>query len=250
MWTLSPDHSSLCLANHLTQVVSGMDRAKQKALGEGAVSSSIGWAWLTLSVLLLASPVLQADIYKYQDRYGNLHFTDRPIRSEGYRLLWQSRSSTSPRSRQGQSRIDLAALEINRSRYSDLIDTVARVEQLRPELLHAVVRAESAYDPRALSKTGAQGLMQLMPGTAARYGVRDRWDPKANLSAGAQYLRDLLELFKYDLRLALAAYNAGENAVKKYGNRIPPFPETQTYVSRVLAYYQENRRNRTASRQR
>lgn len=85
------------------------------------------------------------------------------------------------------------------------------------------------------------GLMQLMPGTAKRYGVEDTWDPKDNLDGGARYLRDLLAMFKYDLKLALAAYNAGENAVVKYGNRIPPFPETRNYVDQVLAYYLENR---------
>ncbi|WP_330178091.1 lytic transglycosylase domain-containing protein [Candidatus Vondammii sp. HM_W22] len=124
-----------------------------------------------------------------------------------------------------------------------MIDNVARSNRLRPELLHAIVRAESSYDPRARSRTGAMGLMQLMPATAKRYGVSDRWNPKANLNGGARYLKDLLSMFQNDLKLALAAYNAGENAVKKYGNKVPPFPETQQYVTRVLAFYQKNRKS-------
>ena len=118
---------------------------------------------------------------------------------------------------------------------------MAQRTQLKPELLHAVIRAESSYDPKAVSKKGAVGLMQLMPGTARRYGVNNSWDPESNLDAGARYLKDLLEMFDQNLMLALAAYNAGENAVKQYGNRIPPFPETQRYVTKVMTFYRQNR---------
>ncbi|MBA3493945.1 MAG: lytic transglycosylase domain-containing protein, partial [Gammaproteobacteria bacterium] len=86
---------------------------------------------------------------------------------------------------------------------------------------------------------GAVGLMQLMPGTALRYGVSNRKDPIANLSGGSRYLRDLMGMFRNNLVLALAAYNAGENAVIRYGRKIPPYPETQTYVRRVLQYYKQ-----------
>lgn len=198
---------------------------------------------VTTTLVLLAGVLLgpgaaYAEIYKYMDRQGRLHFTDRPMKGGGYRLLWRSGKTSNGSS---GSRIDSASLERNRNRFTPLIDEIARKVQLRPELLHAVIRAESAYDPRALSRTGAQGLMQLMPGTARRYGVQDSWDPRSNLTGGAAYLRDLLVMFDQDLRLALAAYNAGENAVKKYGNRIPPYPETRAYVTRVLDYYRENR---------
>ena len=91
-----------------------------------------------------------------------------------------------------------------------------------------------------MSKKGAVGLMQLMPGTAERYGVRDRYNPRDNLFGGTRYLRDLLVMFR-NVPLALAAYNAGENAVIRYGRKIPPYPETQTYVRRVLKYYLANR---------
>ena len=127
----------------------------------------------------------------------------------------------------------------NKKRFGPIIEAAARREHLHPQLLHAVVLAESAYDPQALSSAGAAGLMQLMPATAERFGVSDRWDPVANVNAGARYLRELLDLFEHDLRLALAAYNAGESAVMKYGNQIPPYPETQHYVQKVIAYFRQ-----------
>lgn len=193
--------------------------------------------WLLFCGLLMMGGTAHAEIYKYEDRQGKLHFTDRPMKGGGYHLLW--RSGPTQRRASG-SRIDTASLKRNRLRYTPLIEQIARKVRLKPALLHAVVQAESAYDPRARSRTGARGLMQLMPGTAKRYGVYDSWDPKSNLAGGATYLRDLLAMFKNDLKLALAAYNAGENAVKKYGNKIPPYPETQAYVTRVLAFYREH----------
>jgi soluble lytic murein transglycosylase-like protein len=107
---------------------------------------------------------------------------------------------------------------------------------LDPRLVHAVIQAESGYDPRAVSHKGAVGLMQLMPATAQRYGVRDRHDPAANVRGGSRFLKDLLHEFD-DLKLALAAYNAGPQAVRSHGNRIPPYPETRTFVERVLRLY-------------
>src|SRR4029450_9078438 len=115
-----------------------------------------------------------------------------------------------------------------------LIDRVASEVPVSPQLLHAVIAVESSYDARAVSPKGAKGLMQLMPDTARRFGVSDPFDPEQNVRAGATYLRSLLDLFEGDTRLALAAYNAGENAVIRSGNRIPDFAETQAYVPRVL----------------
>ena len=190
-----------------------------------------------LAVLLLSAAPLGAEIYKYRDAAGNLHFTDQPLKkSAGFDLLW--RSGNDPRFA-SYSRIDTAAMARNRARYSRLIDRVARHNGIPSGLLHAMVRAESAYDPRALSKMGAQGLMQLMPATARRYGVGNSWDPEQNLNGGARYLRDLLEMFEQNLELAVAAYNAGENAVKKYGNQIPPYSETRNYVRKVVAFYRQ-----------
>jgi hypothetical protein len=124
----------------------------------------------------------------------------------------------------------------SRQRWAPAIQHVAVTYRLEPALLHAVISAESGYNPRARSPQGARGLMQLMPGTAARFAVINPYDPLANLHGGAHYLRWLLDLFK-DLRLALAAYNAGESAVQRYGNTVPPYPETRTYVRRVLDFY-------------
>mgnify|MGYP006291823431 FL=1 len=123
-----------------------------------------------------------------------------------------------------------------RDRYAPIIAAAATRHGVDPSLVHAVIRAESAYRPRAQSHAGACGLMQLMPATAKRFGVRDIWDPEQNIEGGVAYLRFLQDLFAGDIRLALAAYNAGEGAVAKYGNRIPPYRETRAYVRRVLEY--------------
>jgi len=118
----------------------------------------------------------------------------------------------------------------------ELIRGVAAQVQLAPALLHAVIAAESAYDARAVSPRGAMGLMQLMPATARRFGARDPFAPRQNLLAGASYLKWLLTAFDGDLELALAAYNAGEQAVINAGRRIPSYPETRAYVPRVLEF--------------
>jgi len=189
-------------------------------------------------VLTLLTQAVVAAIYQYVDAKGHTHFTDHPLIGD-YKLksvIGQPRSAGS---------VNAKTFRKNRKRYSAMVTAAAQNLNLRPELLHAIVLAESAYDPRAKSRAGAVGLMQLMPGTAQRYGVSEqgRWDPEQNLKAGARYLRDLLKEFKFDLRLALAAYNAGENAVKKYGNNIPPYPETQRYVRKVISYYNQKLRS-------
>jgi hypothetical protein len=123
--------------------------------------------------------------------------------------------------------------------YNRAITTASVLHRVEAELIHAVIRQESGYNPRALSPKGAQGLMQLMPDTARRFGVGNAFDPFANISGGTKYLRWLLDTFNGDLELTLAAYNAGEGAVFQYGNKIPPFTETQVYVPKVLTtYYQ------------
>ena len=118
------------------------------------------------------------------------------------------------------------------------VEQSAQNNQLDSELVHAVMYVESAYKVNATSRKGAQGLMQLMPATAKRFGVKNSRDPAQNIEGGAKYLRELLTLFKNDVSLALAAYNAGEHAVIKYGNKIPPYKETQAYVPKVLGVYQ------------
>jgi hypothetical protein len=131
-----------------------------------------------------------------------------------------------------------AASSKKRKEFEQLIAKTADKHQIDPKLLHAVIQAESAYNPTAVSPAGAVGLMQLMPATAARFGVTDRYDPVQNLEGGTRYLKHLLNLFNSDLRLAVAAYNAGENAVMRNHYDIPPYAETQHYVTEVLSLHQ------------
>lgn len=188
---------------------------------------------LSCSLLLLTSA--WADVYKYRDSHGRILLTDKPVR--GMKLLKRYNLQTG-RSVRPSGSGSLAQLRKRRRVLSPLIDSAASASQLRPALVHAVVRAESAYRSDAVSPKGAVGLMQLMPGTAERYGVTNRRDPAQNLRGGTEYLRDLLQMFDNDLQLALAAYNAGENAVIKYGNQIPPYNETRNYVRKVIRFYQ------------
>lgn len=121
--------------------------------------------------------------------------------------------------------------------YVPLVEEAARETRVDPKLLQAVIATESGYNPVARSRKGAQGLMQLMPATARRYGVANAYEPRHNILGGARYLADLLVMFDQDVQLALAAYNAGEQAVLRHGRKIPPFRETIAYVPRVMKYY-------------
>jgi soluble lytic murein transglycosylase-like protein len=123
------------------------------------------------------------------------------------------------------------------SRYASQIQAAAMANNVEAALIRAVISVESGYNPSAKSKKGAVGLMQLMPATAKRYKVKNRRDPEQNIHGGARYLRDLLRMFDNSLHLTLAAYNAGEHAVMKYGNRIPPYRETLAYVPKVMKFY-------------
>ena len=123
-----------------------------------------------------------------------------------------------------------------RSNLDHVIQRSASRHQVDPDLVHAIVRVESNYNPNAVSSRGAQGLMQLIPATARRFGVRDAFDPSANLEGGIRYLKHLMELYDGDLELVLAAYNAGENAVSRY-NGVPPFRETRNYLRKISRIY-------------
>jgi soluble lytic murein transglycosylase-like protein len=123
------------------------------------------------------------------------------------------------------------------TQYDSIIEKAAIAASVEPNLLRAVIVVESGFNPRAVSRRGAVGLMQLMPATATRFGVSNPYDPRENVHAGARYLKFLIDRFGQDVRLALAAYNAGEEAVDRNGGRIPPFTETMAYVPRVLKIY-------------
>jgi soluble lytic murein transglycosylase-like protein len=183
---------------------------------------------------LVATAPAAADIYRHVDRNGVVQYTNVPpdSRYKVHRKLHAENAVS-----------DALASEVRyfrsdeRKRYEKTIRAAARANRLEPALIHAVISAESGYNPFARSHKGASGLMQLMPATAKRYGAKNALDPAQNIHAGAKYLRDLMDLFDNDLKLVLAAYNAGENAVLRAGRRIPPYSETMTYVPRVINYY-------------
>jgi soluble lytic murein transglycosylase-like protein len=196
------------------------------------------FAWslcFALAVLLYGVRPALADIYTFRDERGVVHFTNIKGLDPRYRLLRKEGSSAVPGSGNAARLYMPSAAEI--ARYSTIVDNAARTYGVDKALVHAVISAESGYNPQAVSRTGAQGLMQLMPETARRYGVRDSMDPRENIYGGVRYLRDLLTLFKGDLKLVIAAYNAGENAVVRYGLHVPPYPETLGYVPKVLEFY-------------
>lgn len=192
-----------------------------------------------LALIALASTA-RADIYSYTDETGASHFSNIP-NDRRYTLFLkeQSKPHSQPSIPVQTARTPFS--RENRAHFYPLIQTAASTHAIDPSLLHAVILAESGYNPRAVSRKGAMGLMQLMPGTASRYGVSDAFDPVQNVHAGARYLNDLLKMFNQDLNLALAAYNAGEKSVIKYGNRIPPYRETVAYVPKVLDNYRKFR---------
>lgn len=175
---------------------------------------------------LLAGSVC-ADIYRYEDDEGVVHFTDAPT-SKKFKIFMRDLRKDQ------QLRTRFRAASGNPQEFEHLITAAAAKYGVSASLVRAVIQAESGYNPQAVSRTGAGGLMQLMPGTAKSLKVADRFDPGQNVDGGVRYLRFLLDTFKGDVSLALAAYNAGLSKVAKYGG-IPPYEETRTYVNRVLA---------------
>jgi len=203
------------------------------------MSRRTGWQYvrvLPLLMLTLFVGTARADIYKFVDSRGRVFLTDKPPH-KGYKILVRTWKGWVERSH------DYRNFKRNQERYRPAIARVASRYHLPNALIHAVVTTESGYDANAVSRAGAVGLMQLMPATAHRYGVSNRKDPLANLNAGTRYLRDLLGMFDNNLVLAIAAYNAGENAVRKYRNQVPPFRETRHYVDKVLQYYRQYRKS-------
>src|SRR5262245_40129484 len=164
---------------------------------------------------------LQAEVYQYVDATGTISLTNVPS-DVRYRRI---------KPEQTPLRLVLPEREL-----APVIARHSQQHQLHPALIRAIIKAESNFDPHAISRAGAVGLMQLMPQTAVRLDVRDLYDPDDNVGGGTKYLRQLLDRFHGNLPLALAAYNAGENAVDRYQS-LPPFDETRQYVRKVLRYY-------------
>ncbi|HEU0265073.1 MAG TPA: transglycosylase SLT domain-containing protein [Geobacterales bacterium] len=183
-------------------------------------------------LLLLATLPVTADIYKYVDEDGVLHFTDTPT-DRRFKIYMRDIK----RDRQLRTHFNLSACSRDPKEFEAMIREASRQYGVDEALVKAVIHAESNYNPKAVSRAGAQGLMQLMPKTAKALNVCDSFDPKQNIKAGVRYLRFLLDTFNGDVTLALAAYNAGLSRVAQYGG-VPPYEETRTYVARVLSYQQ------------
>lgn len=181
----------------------------------------LGTALVGAHWLLQGLPAAQAEIYQYIDANGTISLTNVPTDLRYRRIATQPNRLHPVLSER--------ELEPMISRYS-------RRHQLHPALIRAVIKAESGFDPMAVSRAGAIGLMQLMPQTAVRLEVRDLYDPEDNIGGGTKYLRQLLDRFRGNLPLALAAYNAGEHTVDRYRG-LPPIDETRQYVKKVIRYY-------------
>ncbi len=186
---------------------------------------SLSAALLVLVAVVAAAAPAGAEVFRFVGADGTVHFTNAP---------------TDPRYRREGlvTRATLRVVQPVRAvpLYAREIGQAAERYGVPEPLIRAVIRIESGYNPRAVSRRGARGLMQLMPETAAFLGVRDSFDPRENIEGGVRHLRGLMDRFGYDLPLALAAYNAGEQAVMAFSG-IPPYPETREYVSRVLGLY-------------
>ena len=175
-----------------------------------------------------------AEVYKYVEN-GVVHYTNLRPETTPHEIFRSTSpiSSSSPTKKRPKSSEQSQKLP-----YMTLINDISKTYQLNPELIKAIIKVESNYNPKAVSPKGAQGLMQLMPATAKRFGVKDTFDPKENIIGGVKFLRYLFNEFgEQNLDLVLAGYNAGEKAVRNYGNVIPPYPETQQYIKKVKLLY-------------
>ena len=193
---------------------------------------------LAIILMTVLCPILaQADIYRYEDEDGVVHFTDAPTDGRFKIFMRDIRKD-----RKLRTSFRLRGFTANPSAYDSIINQCALEYGVDKSLVKAVIYAESGYNPNAVSSKGAQGLMQLMPTTAQHLKVSDSFDPAQNIRGGVRYLRFLLDTCKGDETLALAAYNAGLSRVAQYGG-VPPIAETRTYVEKVLTYRNSYRGN-------
>lgn len=192
--------------------------------------------FFSICLLLLSFNSAEADIYRYEDEEGIVHFTDAPT-DKRFKFFMRDLK----KDRQLRTVLKFSS-KVNPAEYETIIKASAVRYGISPALIKAVIHAESGYDPNAISPKGASGLMQLMPGTAKSLKVSNSFDPKDNVDGGVKYLKFLLDTFRGDVSLALAAYNAGLSKVAKYGG-IPPYAETRNYVNKVLSYMQTYQAN-------
>jgi len=179
---------------------------------------------------VFAASFTYADIFKYVDEEGVLHLTNVPSSPNVKYVLVLKEKRILFRS----------GIDVNK--FDQIIIKTANKYKVDYALIKAVIKAESNFNHQAVSPVGAQGLMQLMPATASQLQVENAFHPEKNIEGGVRYLRYLINLYRGDLTLALAAYNAGEKAVAKYGNQIPPYRETENYVKRVMSFYRSLQR--------
>jgi len=212
------------------------------------------WA---LAAIALGGPLnAVADIYVLVEPNGTKRFSNQPddpryrlyLKEPGdyqlkpARVLGPVRNPGDYRLRNPAARRNLYDNPLLKGRpYQQQVENAAKQHEVDPALVHAVITAESNYNPKAVSNKGAIGLMQIMPDTGRRFGARarDLYKPAQNIAVGVKYLAELIELFDGDIELAIASYNAGENSVIRFGRKVPPFPETRAYVPRVLRYYEQ-----------
>lgn len=212
------------------------------------MTRSFALAGLLLLTMLPAS-VTAGNVYKFTDADGNVLFTNvvnsrKKPSGEGFKqytklqkVTWFKDTNVHKYGNWGDNEFAVRpSFSKNRNAFDDIIRQSALALNVDHGLVKAIIHTESGFNPRARSKPGAQGLMQLMPATAAMYDVMDAYDPGENIRAGTRHIKYLITRYNNDLELALAAYNAGEGNVKKYGG-IPPFAETQDYVKRVMSRY-------------
>jgi soluble lytic murein transglycosylase-like protein len=196
----------------------------------------------TLTLFFIGSPA-QAEFYRYVDKEGIVHLTNVPVQSD-YKKVESSvycsvtKGSNWVKIKPTRTGAGIKKFKISKkdSNYDKHILNSCKKHGLDHNLVKAVIKAESAFNPAAVSPKGALGLMQLMPDTSRGLGVSDPFDPAENIDGGVRYLKSLLNRFRNNLVLALAAYNAGPEAVQQHGG-IPPYSETQTYIRRVLDFY-------------
>ena len=167
-------------------------------------------------------------VYKHIDSKGVIHYSSKKPNVKNFRILnircpecgWKNT-------------VNWHNTPLIKDKFEDEIQSVAKQFQIKPSLIKAIIHAESSFKPESQSSAGAQGLMQLMPATQKTYSVSDPFNPSQNIKGGSAYLKHLLKKYNNNVRLSLAAYNAGETAVAKYGNNVPPYKETENYIKRV-----------------
>jgi soluble lytic murein transglycosylase-like protein len=197
-------------------------------------AAAMGGAWC-LGIVPIHAWEASADIYKRVDRFGVIHYTNVPTDKRFYRVVIREMPSISA---VPGYRVEPSRSRVESRVFDPIIANVSRRYNVEQALVKAMIKAESGFQPNAVSPKGARGLMQLMPGTAQMHGVRNIHEPRDNIDGGVHHLRMLLDRYRNNVVLALAAYNAGEGWVDQYGG-IPPFEETRSYVQRVLRFRQD-----------